>query len=86
MNSPAPAGAGAINGVTDAIDLAVPVPDYDEDPDEMFSGPGIGDFLHDEEDQDYEDFNEPLELSIAQSGYPEEEPQMDILRDYTQSY
>ena len=74
----APSGAAFIDDMDGGAD--VPVPSYDEDPDESFIGPDIAEFFNEEEQ--YEDYDS-LELSIAQSGYPEEEPQMDILRDYT---
>ena len=45
VSSPAPGGAGV---------AGIPVPDYDEDANESFNGPGISAYF-DEEDQDYED-------------------------------
>ena len=67
----------------DPIGTAVPAYDeYDEDPDE-FSGPADYRDQYFDEDQDYYE-EDPLELSIAQSGPRQEGPQMEIVSDYTQ--
>ena len=75
MTSPAAAAA-------DAIEVAVPA--YDEDPEEDFRGPGIAQFFDEDDEAYYEGINEPLELSAAQSGNPEEVPHVDVVSDYTQ--
>ena len=70
-------------GAADAIDVAVPA--YDEDPEEDFRGPGIAQFFEEDDQAYYEGINEPLELSSAQSGNPEEVPHVDVVSDYTHS-
>ena len=78
----APSGAGSMNGMNGAADMAVP--DYAEDADELFIGPDIAEFFNEEEQ--YEDFD-PLEVLAPQSGPHEltrEGPQAGVESDYTQ--
>ena len=71
------------SAIADPVGTAVPA--YDEDPDEEFRGPSaLREQFYDDDDQSYYE-GDPLEPSIAQSGLPYEEPQVDILRDYTHS-
>ena len=68
-------------GAADAIDVAVPA--YDEDPEEDFRGPGIAQFFEEDDQAYYEGINEPLELSAAHSGDPEEVPHAVTVSGYT---
>ena len=74
---------------------AIPVADYDEDPEEAFIGPdGVASFFEedgtylDEGEEDFYDGDgsqelEPLELSAAQRGDPSEVPHAGIVSDHT---
>ena len=77
----------------DPISMAVPTEQYEEDLEESFSGPtGIAQFYEEEEQAYYEGegyeepITEPLELSAAQSGNPEEVPHVDTVSGYTQCW
>ena len=76
---------------TNSMDpISVAVPQYEEDLEESFIGPaGIAQFYGEDEQAYYEGedheepITEPLELSAAQSGNPEEVPHVDTVSGYT---
>ena len=68
---------------------AIAVADYEEDPDENFTGPNdIANFFAEDEDEDYYDdgsaYADPLERSAAQRANPQEMAQAGIVSDYIQ--